>query len=115
MDEIAKEVRTLADNPDARGAHLAQRLKDQVAKLLDDASSLDPQRLHQEAALLATKADIEEELARLRAHIDAARDLLTSAQPVGRKLDFLAQEINREAYTICSKASSIAVGSRSKL
>jgi uncharacterized protein (TIGR00255 family) len=85
------------------------RLQCQIERLLSDTSQLDPQRLHQEVALLATKADIEEELARLRAHIDAARSLLAAKEPVGRKLDFLAQEFNREANTICSKASSITV------
>jgi uncharacterized protein (TIGR00255 family) len=78
-------------------------------QLLDNASDIDPQRLHQEAALLVSKADIEEELARLRAHVEAARVLLDESEPVGRRLDFLAQEFNREANTICSKASSIAI------
>jgi uncharacterized protein (TIGR00255 family) len=96
-------------HPDVRGDHLMIRLQSQIDRLLSDTSQLDPQRLHQEVALLATKADIEEELARLRAHIDAARSLLAAKEPVGRKLDFLAQEFNREANTICSKASSITV------
>ncbi len=107
--EIEQEVKALADHPDARGDHLMVRLQSQVDRLLSETSQLDPQRLHQEFALLATKADIEEELARLRAHIDAARSLLAVKAPVGRKLDFLAQEFNREANTICSKASSITV------
>ena len=68
---------------------------------------LDEARLHQEAALLATRADVEEELKRLHAHIAAARELLAERAPVGRKLDFLAQEFNREANTLCSKASDV--------
>ena len=62
-------------------------------------------RLYQEAALLATRADVEEELKRLGAHIAAARELLASREPAGRRLDFLAQEFNREANTLCSKAN----------
>jgi uncharacterized protein (TIGR00255 family) len=62
-------------------------------------------RLHQEAAVLATRADIQEEIDRLLAHVEAARKLLTSPEPAGRSLDFLAQEFNREANTLCSKAS----------
>ena len=65
----------------------------------------DEQRLAQEAAILATKADIQEELDRLGVHISAAKLLLTSKEPVGRKFDFLAQEFNREANTLCSKAN----------
>ncbi|MEQ8656044.1 MAG: YicC/YloC family endoribonuclease [Hyphomicrobiales bacterium] len=107
--EIERETQALAEHPEARGEHLMARLKSQVGRLLEDANPLDEQRLHQEAAVLATKADIEEELARLRAHIDAARALLYVSEPVGRKLDFLAQEFNREANTICSKASTITV------
>jgi uncharacterized protein (TIGR00255 family) len=69
-------------------------------------STLDPARLHQEAALLATRADVEEELQRLTAHIAAARELLAASEPVGRKFDFLTQEFNREANTLCSKANA---------
>jgi len=80
------------------------RIKEQVARLLD-AVPLDEARLYQEAALLAQRSDIEEELARLFAHVAAARDLLVSPEAVGRKLDFLSQEFNREANTLCSKAN----------
>ena len=83
---------------------IKQRLKEQVAALMDVAK-LDEQRLTQEAALLATKADIKEELDRLAVHIAAARALLKSPEPVGRKFDFLTQEFNREANTLCSKAN----------
>ena len=85
------------------------RLADQVAKLLESSSALDPDRLHQEAVMLAAKADIQEEVDRLDAHVTAARDLLAGPGPHGRKLDFLTQEFNREANTLCSKANDTSV------
>lgn len=88
---------------------LASRLTEQIARLTEAGAGLDPERLHQEALLLAAKADIQEELDRLRAHVAAANDLIESDQPVGRKFDFLSQEFNREANTICSKASDIEI------
>jgi uncharacterized protein (TIGR00255 family) len=90
-------------------ATIAARLGEQIARLAEPGSSLDPDRLHQEALLLAAKADIQEELDRLRAHVAAAEELTRSDQPVGRKFEFLAQEFNREAYTICSKAADIEI------
>lgn len=81
------------------------RLRDQVARLMEAGFSLDEHRLHQEAVLLATRADVEEELQRLKAHIAAARDLLNIGEPVGRRLDFLTQEFSREANTLCSKSN----------
>ena len=80
------------------------RLKEQIARLMDTGASFDADRLHQEAIVVATRADIQEELDRLFAHIEAARDLIVSPEPAGRKFDFLAQEFNREANTLCSKA-----------
>ena len=88
---------------------IRQRLERQVGELLGAASVLDPQRLHAEAALLATRADIREELDRLRAHVGAARELLAQDGPVGRRLDFLSQEFNREANTICSKSNATSL------
>jgi uncharacterized protein (TIGR00255 family) len=88
---------------------IAARLGEQIARLTEQGSSLDPERLHQEALLLAAKADIQEELDRLRAHVAAAEELARSDQPVGRKFEFLAQEFNREANTICSKAADIEI------
>lgn len=90
-------------------AAVAARLVEQIARLAEPGSSLDPERLHQEALLLAAKADIQEELDRLRAHVAAAEELVRSDQPVGRKFEFLAQEFNREANTICSKAADIEI------
>lgn len=86
---------------------LAARLREQISRLGEAGATLDPERLHQEALLLAAKADIQEELDRLRAHVSAAHELIASGQPAGRKLEFLAQEFNREANTTCSKASDI--------
>jgi uncharacterized protein (TIGR00255 family) len=94
-----------ARQPEALGARLAE----QIARLTEASAGLDPERLHQEALLLVAKADIQEELDRLRAHLAAANELIKSNQPVGRKIEFLAQELNREANTICSKASNIEI------
>ncbi|PSH68005.1 YicC family protein [Phyllobacterium brassicacearum] len=87
------------------------RLAAQVALLLDAAPVLDEARLHMEAAFLATKADIQEELDRLEMHIASARTLLKEGNGVGRKLDFLTQEFNREANTLCSKANAVSITS----
>jgi len=82
---------------------LKERIAEQVAALSSE-KGLDPDRLHQEAVLVASKQDIREEIDRLAAHCDAARDRLADGGAVGRRLDFLAQEFNREANTICSKS-----------
>ncbi len=94
-----------ARQPDA----IRARLAGQVAALLGASQALDSGRLHQEAALLATRSDIREELDRLRAHIAAARELLATGSAVGRRLDFLAQEFGRESNTLCSKANDVAL------
>ena len=92
------------DNPGRTAEAIRARLKDQVTRLLETGASFDAERLHQEAVLIATRADIQEEIDRLVGHVETSRELLQSAEPVGRKLDFLAQEFNREANTLCSKA-----------
>ena len=84
-----------------------EKLKTQVQALLDDMPALPDERLAQETALLASKADLREELDRLKAHLEAARGLMTADGGVGRKLDFLCQEFNREANTLCSKSQDI--------
>jgi uncharacterized protein (TIGR00255 family) len=94
-----------ARQPDAIRARLAE----QVSTLIATGASLDPQRLHQEAVLMATKADIREEIDRLVAHVAAARSLLASGRLVGRRLDFLAQEFSREANTLCAKANDASL------
>ncbi len=93
------------DCPARQPEAIRQRLADQVARLLEQTQSFDELRLHQEALLLATRADVQEELDRLNSHLEAADSLLHSHEPVGRKFDFLTQEFNREANTLCSKAT----------
>ncbi|MFK0163781.1 YicC/YloC family endoribonuclease [Rhizobium sp. NPDC090279] len=100
---------TVEGDPSRSPQEIAARLATQVSMLLDGSSGLDRDRLHAEAALLATKADLREEIDRLKAHVAAARDLMSKGGPVGRKLDFLAQEFNRESNTICSKSNAAAV------
>ena len=100
---------TVERDPSRSPPEIAARLAAQIALLTDGAAALDRDRLHAEAALLATKADLREELDRLKAHAGAARELLAKGGPVGRKLDFLAQEFNRESNTICSKSNAAAV------
>ncbi len=88
---------------------IRERLAGQVRLVMDSVQGFDEQRLSMEAALLATKADIREELDRLTGHVSAARELLESDGPAGRKLDFLAQEFNREANTLCSKSNAVLI------
>ena len=95
-DEIAK----------ARAPDVARNLRDALAKVMDNTDGADEARVAQELALLAVKADVTEEIDRLRAHVAAARELIAAGSPIGRKLDFLAQEFNREANTLCSKAQN---------
>jgi len=83
---------------------LRERIREQVALLTADVSSLNADRLHQEAVLAATRADVREEVDRLHSHIAGARNLLATGDAVGRRMDFLTQEFNREANTLCSKA-----------
>lgn len=96
-------------DPSRSVAAIAERLSAQVATLMQGTTALDRDRLHQEAALLATKADLREEIDRLKAHVRAARELIAEGGPIGRKLDFLAQEFNRESNTICSKSNAAQV------
>ena len=100
-DAIANPART----PEA----IRKRLTELVARLAETGFSWDEQRLHQEAIMLATRADIQEELDRLQSHLAAADALLKSKEPVGRKFDFLTQEFNREANTLCSKANDVSL------
>ncbi|MEJ1158531.1 YicC/YloC family endoribonuclease [Prosthecomicrobium sp. N25] len=105
IDTIERLARAAEACPARRPEAIRDRLAEQVRALLDSVPSLDPQRLHQEAVLIATRADIREELDRLFAHVEEGRRLLRDGGPVGRRLDFLAQEFNREANTLCSKAN----------
>ena len=108
IDEIEKLTAEAAALAAAQPAALKARLESQLAELLAGAP-VPPERLAQEVALLATRADVREELDRLTAHVQDARALMAQGKGVGRKLDFLAQEFNREANTLCSKSSDIAL------
>ena len=104
IDELTKKATSFA--AEQKGL-LRERLKEQVKSLLETSPGLPEERLAQEVALLATKADVSEELDRLTAHLSAAHGLLDQASPVGRRLDFLMQEFNRETNTICSKSTYV--------
>jgi uncharacterized protein (TIGR00255 family) len=108
IDEIERLTREAASLAAAQPEALKARLSAQLAELLAGAP-VAPERLAQEVALLATRADVREELDRLTAHVQDARALMAQGKGVGRKLDFLAQEFNREANTLCSKSSDIAL------
>lgn len=109
LDAIAALVAEAENSPARQPEAIARRLEAQIAELLDGKASLDPARLHQEAVLIAARADIREEIDRLRAHGEAARALLQEGGPVGRRLDFLAQEFGREANTLCAKANDVSL------
>ena len=104
--EMAEEVSKAKDTADAQPAMIHARMMNRIADVLDD-TSLSSDRLEQEVALLVSKADVTEELDRLNAHFDEASRLLSADHPIGRKLEFLSQELLREANTIGSKASSL--------
>ena len=107
LNEIAFLVTDAVSSSALDPAELKAKLRQQVATLLEANANLSEERLAQEVALLLGKADVREELDRLGAHLSAARKMLAAAEPVGRKLDFLCQEFNREANTLCSKANDI--------
>ncbi len=102
ISRLASEAET---HPARSTDAIRNRIAAQVAALLGSANGLDPQRLHQEAALIAVRADIREEIDRLHAHVAALAELLEKGGPIGRKLDFLSQEFGREASTLCAKAN----------
>jgi uncharacterized protein (TIGR00255 family) len=109
VDAIAKLAAAAEANPARKPEAIRARLAEQVKALVATGEKFDPDRLHQEAVLLAAKADVREELDRLAAHVTAARALLRQGGAVGRRLDFLAQEFNREANTLCAKASDVSL------
>ncbi len=109
LDDIAFLVTDAVNSAALDPAQVRAKLKAQVATLLEAGASLSEERLAQEVALIIGKADVREELDRLSAHITAARKMLSAPEPVGRKLDFLCQEFNREANTLCSKANDIGL------
>ncbi|WP_375455329.1 YicC/YloC family endoribonuclease [uncultured Methylobacterium sp.] len=110
-DQVARMgelTRAAEDCPARKPEAVRARLAAAVAGLLE-AGGLDPERLHQEAVLMAARADVREELDRLHAHLAAVSELLAAGGAVGRRLDFLAQELGREANTLCAKANDVAL------
>ncbi len=107
LDEIAALAARAEAVPGRRPEAIRARLAEQVATLLATSDRFDADRLHQEAILIATKADIREELDRLVSHVGQARGLLRQGGAVGRRLDFLAQELHRESNTLCAKANDV--------
>ncbi|MCO6382067.1 YicC/YloC family endoribonuclease [Oceanicola sp. 502str15] len=107
LDKVAKLVAQARPVAEERKAEMADSLKQNLARVMENAKGLDESRVAQEVALLALKSDVTEELDRLEAHVTASRELLASEDAVGRKLDFLCQEFNREANTLCSKAQAV--------
>jgi uncharacterized protein (TIGR00255 family) len=108
VNEVERLTAEASELAATQPAALRKKLQDQICDMLAG-GSIAEDRLAQEAALLAARADVREELDRLRAHIQDARALLAAGEVAGRKLDFLAQEFNREANTLCSKSSDIAL------
>lgn len=106
IDQIADLTVQATAAASARQADVQTNLTVALQRVLHDLADADPDRVAQELAVLAVKSDVTEELDRLRAHVAAARALLASGAPAGRKLDFLAQEFNREANTLCAKAGA---------
>jgi uncharacterized protein YicC (UPF0701 family) len=107
LDEIAALAARAEAAPGRRPEAIKARIAEQVAHLVGASDRFDPDRLHQEAILIATKVDVREELDRLTAHVAQARRLLGQGKAIGRQLDFLSQELNREGNTVCSKSNDI--------
>lgn len=109
LDEIAALAARAETAPGRQPEAIKAKLAEQIATLLETSTRFDADRLHQEAIIIAAKADVREELDRLAAHIAQARRLLVEGGAVGRRLDFLSQELNREVNTVCSKSNDIAL------
>lgn len=109
LAELAELVAAASGLAAAQPAALRARLQQSLAAVVELAPTMPPERVAQELALLVSRGDIREELDRLRAHIAQAGDLLAKGEGVGRQLDFLCQELNREANTLCSKSSDVVL------
>lgn len=109
LDGIAALTAAAEANPSRRPEAIRAKLADQLRVLMDTGASFDSDRLHQEALMMASKVDVREELDRLVAHVAAARAMLAEGGAIGRRLDFLAQEFNRETNTLCSKANDVSL------
>lgn len=107
MDEIERLAQRAEAAPGRKPEAIRARLAEQIAVLLETSDRFDADRLSQEALMIAAKADIREELDRIASHIAQTRELLDKGGAVGRRLDFLAQEFNREVNTTCSKSNDI--------
>jgi uncharacterized protein (TIGR00255 family) len=107
MDEIELLAKKAEAAPGRKPDAIKARLAEQIAALLESTDRFDPERLNQEALLIAAKADIREELDRIASHIAQAREMMVKGGPVGRRLDFLAQEFHREVNTCCSKSNDL--------
>ena len=107
LDEISALARRADEAPGRRADAIRTRLAEQIATLLDASEPFDADRLHQEALMMAARADVREELDRIAAHVAQARELLAKGEAVGRRLDFLGQEINRGVNTTGSKANDL--------
>nr|WP_237072593.1 YicC/YloC family endoribonuclease [Pseudaestuariivita rosea] len=104
---IGDLTKDAGDTAEAQRPKAAESLRAAMARVIENTDNVDGARVMQELALLAVKSDVTEEIDRLNAHVAAAQDLLQSDGPIGRRLDFLAQEFNRESNTICSKSNSV--------
>ena len=109
IDGVEALVQRIDADPSRQPDAIVERLAAQVKLLRQADGGLDENRLHMEAAILAAKADLREEIDRLAAHVEACRELLGEGGAIGRKLDFIAQEFNRETNTICSKSNAASV------
>jgi uncharacterized protein (TIGR00255 family) len=107
MDELERLAQRAEVAPGRKPEAVKARLAEQIAALLETSDRFDPDRLNQEALLIAAKADIREELDRIASHVSQAREMIGKGGPIGRRLDFLAQEFNREVNTCCSKSNDL--------
>jgi uncharacterized protein (TIGR00255 family) len=107
MDELERLAQNAEAAPGRKPEAIRARLAEQIAALLEASDRFDPDRLNQEALLIAAKADIREELDRIASHVSQTREMIGKGGPIGRKLDFLAQEFNREVNTCCSKSNDL--------